>query len=194
MYLNTIGDYGMLVKPLNPARKGAPMTPAEAEPASPLADQDMACYRIAQAARLLDAVIAGRLAQYGVTPGQLPTLLALYDIDSRTQSDLARQIGVEQPTMAINLRRMERDGLIERRPDPGDGRKALVWLTKRARKIEAPIRTLRQEIDHDALDGIPHSRQRQLRRTLGQVVANLQDLKEEAAQPTRTSTTRRAPH
>lgn len=169
------------------------MTPAEAEPSRPLADPDMACYRIAQAARLLDAVVAGRLAQYGVSPGQLPTLLALYDSDGRTQSALARQVGVEQPTMAINLRRMERDGQIERRPDPDDGRKALVWLTKRAWMIEEPIRTLRQEIDYDALDGIPHSGQRQLRRSLGKIVANLQDLKNEAAQPTRTSTPRRTP-
>jgi DNA-binding MarR family transcriptional regulator len=41
-------------------------------------------------------------------------------------------IGIEQPTMAFTLRRMERDGIIERSPDPEHGRKSLVKLTARA--------------------------------------------------------------
>ncbi len=46
-----------------------------------------------------------------------------------TQTALARQALVEQPTMANTLARMERDGLIERTPDPDDKRSALVRLT-----------------------------------------------------------------
>lgn len=151
------------------------MTPAR----RPSADQAMACYLIASAARMLDAVIADRLAQYGASPGQLPTLLALYGQDGQTQADLAREIGVEQPTMAVNLQRMERNGLIERRPDPAHRRKVQVWLTAHARTIEEPIRGLRREIDHDALAGLGPTAQRQLRASLTQLITNLHALKGE---------------
>lgn len=143
----------------------------------------MACYQIAGAARLLDGVIGARLVQYGVTPGQLPTLLALYAQDGRTQAALAREIAVEQPTMAVNLQRMERDGLIERRPDPTHRRKMQVWLTPRARSIEEPIRGLRREIDHDALAGLAPAAQRQLRASLTQLTANLHALKDDPPRP-----------
>lgn len=155
------------------------MTPAR----RPSADQAMACYLIASAARMLDAVIADRLAQYGASPGQLPTLLALYGQDGQTQADLAREIGVEQPTMAVNLQRMERMELIERRPDPAHRRKVQVWLTARARTIEEPIRGLRREIDHDALAGLAPTAQRQLRASLTQLITNLHALKGEPSRP-----------
>ncbi len=150
----------------------------EHNPTTEQADQPLACYLIAAAARILDSVIASRLTQYGVSPGQLPTLLALYAGDGRTQADLARQIGVEQPTMAVNLQRMERDGLVERRPDPAGGRKAFVYLSDHARDIRDPIRALRHGIDQDALAGVPRAAQKQLRATLSQLIVNVQALKD----------------
>jgi DNA-binding MarR family transcriptional regulator len=38
--------------------------------------------------------------------------------------------------MTTMVRLLERDGLVERRPDPEDGRAALVFLTPRARAFE----------------------------------------------------------
>ena len=39
--------------------------------------------------------------------------------------------------MANTLARMERDGLVTRRPDESDGRRRRVWLTDHARQLEA---------------------------------------------------------
>ena len=44
--------------------------------------------------------------------------------------------------------RLERDGLIERRSDPGDGRAALVFLTTRARAF-APVAAVLAELDDE---------------------------------------------
>lgn len=62
----------------------------------------------------------------------MPVFVALGAGEALTQRELARRAVVEQPTMAATLSRMERDGLIERRPDPADGRSALVSLTAAA--------------------------------------------------------------
>lgn len=79
------------------------------------------------AARLFVRAIERRLA--GGNAGPMPVFLALQDGRAMTQTALALQASVEQPTMANTLRRMERDGLIERTPDPSDGRSALVKLS-----------------------------------------------------------------
>ena len=89
------------------------------------------------AARLFVRAIERRLS--GGNAGPMPVFLALQDGRAMTQTALAQQAAVEQPTMANTLGRMERDGLIERTPDPNDRRSALVRLSElgRARADQA---------------------------------------------------------
>ncbi|MFJ6722398.1 MarR family winged helix-turn-helix transcriptional regulator [Streptomyces sp. NPDC091259] len=152
----------------DPGAQGGPATTSPAE--------TMVCYTVNHAARLLGQAISCRLAKLGVTTGQLPTLLALYATDGQTQSELARRTGVEQPTMAVNLRRMERDGLITRTPDPDDARRALVHLTDKARAVRPDVQALRSDIDTEALTGFTDEEHTQLARLLDRLVTNLQHL------------------
>jgi MarR family transcriptional regulator for hemolysin len=69
--------------------------------------------------------------------GQMPVFLALIGGNAYTQTELARLVSVEQPTMANTLARMERDGLIARTPDPADRRSSLVSLNKLGKKRAA---------------------------------------------------------
>src|ERR1700726_5182942 len=73
--------------------------------------------------------LSKRTARHGVLPGVYPIIAWLMQLPDSTQAELSRLVGIEQPTMAITLRRMERDGIIERSPDPEHGRKSLVKLT-----------------------------------------------------------------
>ncbi|WJV44299.1 MarR family winged helix-turn-helix transcriptional regulator [Streptomyces flavofungini] len=50
-------------------------------------------------------------------------------------SDLARSEQVSQPGITQLVTRLERDGLVERRPDPSDGRAVLVHITEAGRRI-----------------------------------------------------------
>ncbi|WP_393734522.1 MarR family winged helix-turn-helix transcriptional regulator [Streptomyces sp. Y20] len=143
----------------------------------------MVCYTVNHAARLLGQAIACRLAALGVTTGQLPTLLALYAQDGQTQTQLARRTGVEQPTMAVNLRRMERDGLITRTPDPADARRALVHLADKARAVRHDVQALRSRIDTEALAGFTPAEHEQLRGMLDRLVHNLNTLTAEPCDP-----------
>src|SRR6267143_2330623 len=60
--------------------------------------------------------LAQRTAQHGVLPGAYPVIAWLMHLQKATQAELSRLIGIEQPTMAVTLRRMERDGIIQRTP------------------------------------------------------------------------------
>lgn len=103
-------------------------------------------YMVNVAARALEQALHRRIAPHGVVPGQFPALLALYERGGRTQAELCVDVRIEQPTMARTLARMERDGLIERRPDPDDGRRSLVFLTPRGRRL---VPMLQAEADEE---------------------------------------------
>ena len=87
---------------------------------------------ITRIARGLTRVGDARLRELGLATAQLPVLAALQDGKRMSQTELARWVKVEQPTMAQLLTRMERDGIIRREPDPTDRRSSLVSLTDKA--------------------------------------------------------------
>lgn len=84
-------------------------------------------------AKLLRRLADRRLAPLGLSSGVLPVLTALIECDGQTQKALTEKAGIEQPTMAATLSRMERDGLIERRPDAIDKRSVRFMLSAATR-------------------------------------------------------------
>ena len=85
---------------------------------------------IGLAARGFARLSEARLKPLGFGVGHLPVLVALRDGRAGTQRDLARFARIEQPPMAQMLARMERDGLIQRAPDPADRRSSRITLTE----------------------------------------------------------------
>src|SRR5262245_59309274 len=129
------------------AVESTPSTEAEDLRSGPRA----VCREVAHVGRLLASAIDRRLAELGVRTGHLGTLLALYDKDGQSQAELTRVVGVEQPSMALTLRRMEAAGLVRRDPDPDDRRRAIVTLTPKAQAVRAHVQGLRREIAAEAL-------------------------------------------
>jgi DNA-binding MarR family transcriptional regulator len=58
-----------------------------------------------------------------------------------TPSDLASRERIQRPTATRVLARLAEEGLVERTPDPEDGRSALVSATPAARALLAELRT-----------------------------------------------------
>lgn len=114
-------------------------------------------YQVNLLARLLEQALRRRIAVHGVVPGQFPALLALYEREGRTQSELCRLVRIEQPTMANTLNRMQRDGLISRESDPVDGRRSLVELTARGRALEPALVAAADSVNAEAVAGLSDS-------------------------------------
>ncbi|MFT8775897.1 MAG: MarR family winged helix-turn-helix transcriptional regulator [Gluconacetobacter liquefaciens] len=96
-------------------------------------------------ARGLTRVGDVRLRHLGFATAHLPVLTALKDGAELSQKELAKWAKVEQPTMAQMLSRMERDGLVQRMPDPEDKRSSLISLTEATlEKLPAGRTILRQ--------------------------------------------------
>jgi DNA-binding MarR family transcriptional regulator len=143
------------------------MTSAPLRPATSLG------YQVNRLARLFEAALRARLAGLGVVAGQFPALLALFDGDGQTQSELCQVASVDQSTMAKTLARMRRDGLVDAGPDPEDGRCTRYYLTQRARALETELASAGNEVIALATAGIATSRLGAFERTLADMVANL---------------------
>jgi DNA-binding MarR family transcriptional regulator len=127
-----------------------------------LVPEASAGYMTNLAARLFARAIDERLRPLGVSSGQLPVFFALADGGARTQTALAQAAEIEQPTMAATLARMERDGLIQRRPDPADRRSARIVLTPAALKKVKAVEAAVQSVNAAALAGLDETAQRAL--------------------------------
>ena len=87
-------------------------------------------------ARLFARGLQQRIKPLGLAPAQFMTLLELWNEDGITQKELVSRLDVEQATMANTITRMVRDGLIERRTHPDDGRAQSLHLTQKAKAVE----------------------------------------------------------
>lgn len=121
-------------------------------------------------ARLLRRLADQHLAPFDLSAGYLPVLTALMNGDAMSQKALTRHAGIEQPTMAATLGRMERDGVIERHADPADKRSARFTLTERTRDQAAEIMDAIRVINADAIATVSAEDQRLLRRSLRQIM------------------------
>ena len=128
---------------------------------------------ISLAARGFARLSEARLRPLGFGVGHLPVLVALRNGRASTQRDLARFARVEQPPMAQMLARMERDGLIERTPDPADGRSSRVAMTAAAEeRLPVAVSALFRG-NREALSGFTDEESVQLAALLARVIANL---------------------
>ncbi|WP_421740248.1 MarR family transcriptional regulator [Cellulomonas sp.] len=106
----------------------------------------------ARAARDL-RVLLGRLVRRlrevydtsALTPSQLSVLSRLGTAGAASASDLATAEGVRPQSVATILTALEAQGLIDRNPDPHDGRRLLISLTPAGRERAEGVRQVREE-------------------------------------------------
>ena len=94
-------------------------------------------------------------------------LARLCDHGPRRPSDVAEDLGVGKATITRQLKPLEVLGLIERRPDPGDGRAHLVALTEEGARRLAEAREARRRRLRSHRDAWPPEDVRTLASLLG---------------------------
>lgn len=85
------------------------------------------------------------IATDGLTPSQTAVLTRLWKEGPSTASALAGAEGVRPQSMATILAALGQRGLIERKPDPNDGRRQVVSLTPAGKRRAESGRRAREE-------------------------------------------------
>jgi DNA-binding MarR family transcriptional regulator len=159
------------------------VSPDPAGPAASFTRAESLGYQVNLLARLMAQLLAERIAEHGVVPGQFAQLLALYEQDGLTATELCRAVRIEPGTMTKTLQRMERDGLVERRPDPRDGRAIRIHLTDRARELEPLLKATAARVNAAVIGELSDRRAAEFMHTVVHLVANAERLLEPAPLP-----------
>jgi len=90
---------------------------------------DQVCFDLYAASRAVTSAYRPALAEIGVTYPQFLVLLVLWDEGTRTVRELADVLKLDHGTLTPLLRRMESNGMVERRRSAADERYVEVGLT-----------------------------------------------------------------
>lgn len=100
-------------------------------------------------------------------------LMRLLERDGLTQIALSRLQRVEAPTLCRMVDRLERDGLVERRPHPDDRRAICVFLTPAGRRAARRARKAVVDVEESIFGELNADEQTQLAALLDHVLERL---------------------
>ena len=107
-------------------------------------------FRLAKASQRWNELLYHRFVAAGypdVRPSYGSILVPLFEEDGLRMGELAARARLSKQTMTTMVRLLERDGLVERRGDPNDGRASLVFVTERARGFRPAAAATLAELD-----------------------------------------------
>ncbi len=90
-----------------------------------------------------------------------------------SQAQLAGVLCLDASTVTKMLLRLERDGVVERRPDADDARVSRVYLTPHGRALVEPVLDVWRQMEARITQGMSEAETLLLRRLLLQVLNNL---------------------
>jgi MarR family transcriptional regulator for hemolysin len=125
-------------------------------------ENSVGCW-ICSTSQAMRKVLGAELSREGMTLRQWEVLAWLSCNGCGSQSELAEAMGIEPHTLAGVLSRMERDGLLERRPSEKDRRKNTILPTQQAEEAWARVTRICHEIRHRAVQGFSEQELEQLR-------------------------------
>ncbi|HZF46460.1 MAG TPA: MarR family transcriptional regulator [Sphingomonadaceae bacterium] len=101
--------------------------------------------------------------------------LVAYSGEELTQSELARVVGVEGPTMVRMLHLLAEEGLLERHQSRDDLRVTINRITEKGRKVIADIMSITNQLRREMLDGIEAEDLAVTQKVLTRMVRNLEE-------------------
>ena len=133
-------------------------------------------YLLAVASRRWNEILERRFAEAGFTEVRASygaLLIPLFEEDGMRMRELARRARLSKQTVTTMTRLLERDGLLERRPDPDDARATRLFLTTRARSFQPVAEAVLGELHRRVTRTLGKEPAAQLKSSL-RVLADLQ--------------------
>ena len=129
--------------------------------------------------------LSASLVKEGMTFRQWEVLAWLSVNGDLSQAELADCLNIEPHTLAGVLRRMERDGWLERRSSPHDRRKNTIHPTDKAEEVWARAVECCHQVRAQAVTGLSEDELRQFKATCNRIRENLVEFAESVPETTR---------
>ena len=116
--------------------------PSRTTPAAKLSEQallldNQLCFALYSASLAMTKLYKPLLDGLGLTYPQYLALLALWEKDGVTVSELGERLGLDSGTLTPLLKRLETAGLVSRLRDAADERRVLIRLTADGRQLKS---------------------------------------------------------
>lgn len=143
-------------------------------------------FMLSDVARLMRRRFDQKARGLGLTRAQWQALAHLARQEGINQSGLAESLEIEPITLCRLIDRMEAAGWVERRPDPGDRRARLLFLTDQAQPIFGKMRAIAEDIYAEALAGLAEGTRERMISNFQRMRENLSDRIGESRETERT--------
>jgi MarR family transcriptional regulator, organic hydroperoxide resistance regulator len=130
-------------------------------------------FLLAKAGQRWNELLAERFAHRGfpeVRPSYGSVLVPLFEEDGLRIGEIARRARLSKQTLTTMVRLVERDGLVERRRDPEDGRATRVFLTGRGHELRPVAEAVLAELEGIAALALTEERTEALRAGLRELI------------------------
>lgn len=102
------------------------------------------------------------VSQMGLYYGQPLLLMILHDELALSQAELARHMNITQASVAVSIKRMEKNGLVTKMMNPQDLRYNTIRLTDKGMKLAVQCRSAMDRIDEELYVGFSAEEREQL--------------------------------
>ncbi|CAB1075368.1 hypothetical protein D1AOALGA4SA_3188 [Olavius algarvensis Delta 1 endosymbiont] len=132
-------------------------------------------YLLNRLAAKMNAVLhrAFKSAGYNITAQQWAVLNRLWEENGLHQSLLAERTTKNRHNVSRMLTVLEKQGLLERRPDPEDARLQRIYLTEKGAKLQEVLVPIAHSVIESMFKGLKKSDLESLRHTMGHLSDNL---------------------
>jgi DNA-binding MarR family transcriptional regulator len=124
--------------------------------------------------------LADALRRRGIAFKHYFYIRTLLEEDGITQVELSDRVGMEPATVTVVLDTLEDLGIVVREPHPSDRRKTNVFLTTKGRRMKGDVLESVAISNKVALKGISAAEFERFRKTLAQMIANVEAYEAEA--------------
>lgn len=107
---------------------------------------DQLCLALHAASRAMTNAYRAGLPELGLTYPQFITMVALWEQDGLTVSELGQRLHLDSGTLSPLLKRLENAELVQRRREAADERRVSIHLTRAGRQLEAQAAAVQAEI------------------------------------------------
>jgi MarR family transcriptional regulator, organic hydroperoxide resistance regulator len=130
-------------------------------------------FLLAKASQRWNELLYERFVELGypeVRPSYGSILVPLFEEDGLRIGDLGRRARLAKQTMTTMVRLLERNGLVERRHDPEDGRAFRIHLTEKARAFQEAAEQILGELEAVVESRTTRNQRLALQRALKEVI------------------------
>jgi DNA-binding MarR family transcriptional regulator len=104
------------------------------------------CFPLYAAARKIVGAYTPYLKPLGLTYTQYITFMVLWEKDGLTVGEIGSRLHLDNGTLTPMLKKLEKQGYVDRRRDPDDERRVVVYLTDSGRALKAKLADVPRQI------------------------------------------------